>query len=134
MHTTNSHSQPPMTCASLLTLKYTCSLRDPQFTLAAQTMPVLRPSSSPPQSNPSLYPQRTGNAEIEIAHSVPNLIQSDQITSQTNQNSNPESSSNPTRKIPSITIDADVITDVMAARLATSLLGHILFLKSQVPL
>ena len=30
--------------------------------------------------------------------------------------------------------DDNVITDAMAARLAMSLLGHILFMKSQVPL
>jgi hypothetical protein len=36
-------------------------------------------------------------------------------------------------KIPSITIDADLVTDSMAARLCISLVGHVLFLKSQVP-
>lgn len=30
--------------------------------------------------------------------------------------------------------DADVISDEVAARLATSLLGHVLFLKGQIPL
>jgi hypothetical protein len=58
-----------------------------------------------------------------------------QILSQTNQVSEP-GPSKPTlkSKIPCITLDTDVITDAMAARLAMSLLGHILFMKSQVPL
>jgi len=36
--------------------------------------------------------------------------------------------------IPIVSLDVDVITDAVAAGLATSLLGHVLFLKSQVPL
>jgi len=40
----------------------------------------------------------------------------------------------PTRRIPEVHLDVDFITDVIAARLATSLLGHVLFLKNQVPL
>jgi hypothetical protein len=40
----------------------------------------------------------------------------------------------PPTKIPSITLDADLVTDSMAARLCISLIGHVLFLKSQVPL
>ncbi|KAG1741286.1 hypothetical protein EDB19DRAFT_1705153 [Suillus lakei] len=39
----------------------------------------------------------------------------------------------PPMKIPSITLDADLVTDSMAARLCISLVGHVLFLKSQVP-
>ncbi|KAG1734442.1 uncharacterized protein EDB91DRAFT_1146908 [Suillus paluster] len=39
----------------------------------------------------------------------------------------------PTTKIPCITLDADLVTDSMAARLCISLIGHVLFLKSQVP-
>ena len=35
---------------------------------------------------------------------------------------------------PLVKLDTDIITDATAARLATSLLGHILFLKNQVPL
>ncbi|KAH7881136.1 uncharacterized protein C8R40DRAFT_18202 [Lentinula edodes] len=36
-------------------------------------------------------------------------------------------------KIPRVCLDMDVIPDMMAARLATSLLGHVLFLKNQIP-
>ncbi|KAH7888278.1 hypothetical protein F5I97DRAFT_1926702 [Phlebopus sp. FC_14] len=36
-------------------------------------------------------------------------------------------------KIPTVVLDADVVTDNMAARLCVSLLGHVMFLKNQVP-
>jgi hypothetical protein len=35
---------------------------------------------------------------------------------------------------PLVKLDTEMITDATAARLATSLLGHVLFLKNQVPL
>jgi hypothetical protein len=35
---------------------------------------------------------------------------------------------------PLVKLDTKIITDATAARLATSLLGHVLFLKNQVPL
>ncbi|KAK0463141.1 uncharacterized protein EV420DRAFT_1232451, partial [Desarmillaria tabescens] len=37
-------------------------------------------------------------------------------------------------KIPSVQLDMDSITDTLAASMACSLLGHVLFLKNQVPL
>jgi hypothetical protein len=37
-------------------------------------------------------------------------------------------------KYPLVKLDTEMITDATAARLATSLLGHVLFLKNQVPL
>ncbi|KAK0455664.1 uncharacterized protein EV420DRAFT_1644446 [Desarmillaria tabescens] len=37
-------------------------------------------------------------------------------------------------KIPSVQLDMDSITDTIAASMACSLLGHVLFLKNQVPL
>jgi hypothetical protein len=36
--------------------------------------------------------------------------------------------------IPHATLNVEYISSAMAARLSTSLLGHILFLKSQIPL
>ncbi|KXN91135.1 hypothetical protein AN958_02819 [Leucoagaricus sp. SymC.cos] len=36
--------------------------------------------------------------------------------------------------LPVVALDVDVLTDIIAARLATSLLGHVLFLKNQIPL
>lgn len=37
-------------------------------------------------------------------------------------------------RIPAVYVNNDVVTSAMAARLATSMLGHVLFLKNQVPL
>lgn len=37
-------------------------------------------------------------------------------------------------RIPTVVLDVDEIADDMAARMATSLLGHVLFLKGQIPL
>lgn len=37
-------------------------------------------------------------------------------------------------KIPSVQLEMDSITDTLAASMACSLLGHVLFLKNQVPL
>ncbi|RDB20244.1 hypothetical protein Hypma_012607 [Hypsizygus marmoreus] len=40
----------------------------------------------------------------------------------------------PSTKVPIVSLEWDKIMDALAASLATSLLGHVLFLKSQVPL
>jgi len=37
-------------------------------------------------------------------------------------------------RVPVVRLDVDAISDAVAARLATSLLGHVLYLKNQVPL
>jgi len=41
---------------------------------------------------------------------------------------------NPLNHYPLVRLDVDIITDSIAGRLATSLLGHVLFLKNQIPL
>ncbi|KAF8552631.1 hypothetical protein OG21DRAFT_1415764 [Imleria badia] len=38
-----------------------------------------------------------------------------------------------TSTVPTVVLDTDVVSDNMAARLCTSFLGHVLFLKNQVP-
>lgn len=40
----------------------------------------------------------------------------------------------PMNAYPVVRLDVDTISDAVASRLATSLLGHVLFLKNQVPL
>ncbi|KAJ3561257.1 hypothetical protein NP233_g10304 [Leucocoprinus birnbaumii] len=40
----------------------------------------------------------------------------------------------PASNLPVVVLDVDILTDTIAARLATSLLGHVLFLKNQIPL
>jgi len=39
-----------------------------------------------------------------------------------------------TSAMPTVVLDTDVVSDNMAARLCASFLGHVLFLKNQVPL
>ncbi|KIJ13897.1 hypothetical protein PAXINDRAFT_116598 [Paxillus involutus ATCC 200175] len=39
----------------------------------------------------------------------------------------------PTSKIPTVVLDTNIVTDTMAARLCISFLGHVMFLKNQVP-
>lgn len=57
-------------------------------------------------------------------------------TAQTTETIKPISSSKPSMsgKVPFVSLEVEVITDAMAAMLAMSLLGHVLFLKNQVPL
>ena len=40
----------------------------------------------------------------------------------------------PTSMVPTVVLDTDVVSHNMAARLCISFLGHLLFLKNQVPL
>lgn len=40
----------------------------------------------------------------------------------------------PLNHFPLVRLDVDIITDSIAGRLAMSLLGHVLFLKNQIPL
>ncbi|TFK63423.1 hypothetical protein BDN72DRAFT_847629 [Pluteus cervinus] len=47
---------------------------------------------------------------------------------------NPFSESARSKTIPTVRLDVENVSDVVAARLATALLGHVLFLKSQIPL
>ena len=44
------------------------------------------------------------------------------------------SGGSPLNSFPLIRLDVDLITDSIAGRLATSLLGQVLFLKNQIPL
>ncbi|KAG9308716.1 hypothetical protein JVU11DRAFT_11498 [Chiua virens] len=48
-------------------------------------------------------------------------------------NPNAPSIAVPASKIPTVVLDTDVVSDNMAARLCISFLGHLLFLKNQVP-
>lgn len=50
-----------------------------------------------------------------------------------NSNESPQAVEN-TSQLPIVVLEVDCITDTVAARLATSLLGHVLFLKNQIPL
>lgn len=95
-------------------------------------MPIVTPSIHPPGydiSTASILP-----ASLISSKEDSKSNRSTTIPSQTNVNLSYGSSLDSTSNIPSIMLGTDVITDVMAARLSMNLLGHVLFLKSQVPL
>ncbi|KAK1233301.1 hypothetical protein PQX77_003546, partial [Marasmius sp. AFHP31] len=79
-------------------------------------MPVLTPSTAPPSSLPTksngVVPQQNPRSAIPL---------------QAEEDS-------PKPRIPTVRLDVPIVTDSIAARLATTLLNHVLFLKSQVPL
>ncbi|KAK1231064.1 hypothetical protein PQX77_005823 [Marasmius sp. AFHP31] len=79
-------------------------------------MPVLTPSTAPPFSLPTksngVVPQQNPRSAIPL---------------QAEEDS-------PKPRIPTVRLDVPIVTDSIAARLATTLLNHVLFLKSQVPL
>ncbi|KAF5370197.1 hypothetical protein D9757_010624 [Collybiopsis confluens] len=85
-------------------------------------MPVIKPSElpPPPQSFSSLAHEPTKKPQTSNLPNPPVLAASPDEW-------------RPTPKIPRVRIDEDLVTDAIAAKLATSLLGHILFLKNQIP-
>ncbi|KIK55800.1 hypothetical protein GYMLUDRAFT_62355 [Collybiopsis luxurians FD-317 M1] len=89
-------------------------------------MPVMTPSTSPPLSQLS---ETLSHLKI----SFPNDDSSQTQTQISEKPTRLEVSSSIVPKIPRIHVDMDVIPDVVAAKLATSLLGHVLFLKNQIP-
>lgn len=80
-------------------------------------MPVLAPSFPAPHidSTAQSCSEETSNSVSIMAH----------------PESPPE---NTVSRIPRVILDVESITNTLAAQLATSLLGHVLFLKSQIPL
>ena len=95
-------------------------------------MPVLTPTLTPPGFE--LEAQRTPIDAVGAVNRLDSASSNPTLVPQTGHSSSAELPSNSKSKIPSITLLSDVITDSMAARLGASLLGHVLFLKSQVPL
>ncbi|KAI0755997.1 hypothetical protein BC629DRAFT_1598305 [Irpex lacteus] len=77
---------------------------------------LVKPSTPPPEP---LQPSRS--TVLNTSEPVPPtpLVDSPQTST--------------TYNVPHVQLDADHISNAMAARLATSLLGHVLFLKSQIP-
>ncbi|KAJ4002183.1 hypothetical protein F5050DRAFT_1802478 [Lentinula boryana] len=90
-------------------------------------MPLITPFAAPPLVNSFNH---TGERTILIHNTQMNTsnvvdLQADTSAENTGNNS--------ARKIPRVRVDVDTIPDMMAAKLATSLLGHVLFLKNQIP-
>ncbi|KAF8683086.1 hypothetical protein AX14_004206 [Amanita brunnescens Koide BX004] len=91
-------------------------------------MPLMRASSPPRPSSPQGYtntnPGGSGNAHTPDPGSG-----NPKPNTSTNTNA-----LNPATSIPIVRLDVDAVSDVLAAGLAAALVGHVLFLKGQVPL
>lgn len=86
-------------------------------------MPTLTPSMAPP------LPDRSNSTTASKLSPKMNSHPSQPVSQ-----IEPPSIGTLAPRIPRIRLDMDAIPDMMAAKLATSLLGHVLFLKNQVPL
>lgn len=76
-------------------------------------------------------------ASISFSEHPPTQKHTEKIVEEANGTNNNNESlqavENPSQ-LPVVVLDVDCITDTLAARLAISLLGHVLFLKNQIPL
>lgn len=91
-------------------------------------MPLIGFNNSPPPSSHSLRPELRDD---EVSNLDPPKLSKVPSDNDAQADVTDGSSFN---HFPLVRLDVDVITDSMAGRLATSLLGHVLFLKNQIPL
>ena len=80
-------------------------------------MRYLAPVENTPQSAPLLKPMPLAGKPVE---SQPKAMQGDGNLTVSG--------------VPVVQLQTETVTDVVAARMAISLLGHVLFLKNQIPL
>ncbi|KAH9916820.1 uncharacterized protein B0H18DRAFT_1037342 [Fomitopsis serialis] len=92
---------------------------------------ILTPSMAPPPAFNSATPSAHGTRPAVVQ---PPLTQASAKAPVRKEDPQCSDASLSHLKIPYVLLDASVVTHTMAARLAMSLLGHILFLKSQIPL
>ena len=91
-------------------------------------MPLIGFNSTPPPSSHLLTDDKTSNPDplkgklLKVASDA-EATASESVIGGSSLN-----------HFPLLRLDVDVITDSIAGRLATSLLGHVLFLKNQIPL
>jgi hypothetical protein len=99
-------------------------------------MPTLTPSYLPPPAISALpSPPRASSSGASsngtrFSATTPTSPKQDAVT----QRSDMPSVRNRALKVPFVKLDTPTIQEDMAASLAVALLGHVLFLKSQVPL
>jgi hypothetical protein len=96
-------------------------------------MRVLQPLASPPAES-ALISQSCDIAPLETTPASNPMTNRDAVQSHITVDNAEKSSAIFKGRIPRVDLDGEAITDAMAARLATCLLGHVLFLKNQVPL
>ena len=95
-------------------------------------MPTLTPSYLPPPAF-SAFPSSSNGASSDGTHfsaTIPTSTKQDAVT----KRSDMPPARKRVLKVPFVKLDTPTIQDDMAASLAVALLGHVLFLKSQVPL
>jgi hypothetical protein len=85
--------------------------------------------NTPPPSSHSLRDEEASNLDRSDSLKGKSL----KVVS-TGEADDTDGSSFKLNQFPLVRLDVDVITDSIAGRLATSLLGHVLFLKNQIPL
>ena len=94
-------------------------------------MPTLTPSYLPPPAISAFpSPPRASSNGARLSATTPTSPKQDAVT----QRSDMPSVRKRALKAPFVKLDTPTIQEDMAASLAVALLGHVLFLKSQVPL
>jgi hypothetical protein len=94
-------------------------------------MPTLTPSYLPPPAFSAIpSPHRAPSNGTHLSATIPTSPKQDAVT----KRSDIPSARKRVLKVPFVKLDTPTIQDDMAASLAVALLGHVLFLKSQVPL
>ena len=100
-------------------------------------MPILTPSYLPPAPGLASHSPSCASSNA-TCHSPPRSQVPTPLTSPeqeaTTQRSDVPLKRERSLKVPSVKLDVPAIQEDMAASLAVALLGHVLFLKSQVPL
>jgi len=107
-----------LVCLRLLHTVHVSSIRRPRGATRSLRfpMPLVTPAGPAPQTA-SIPPSTAASSPGKVLRSSQDAVS---VKSST--------------KIPVVCLDVDTIKDEVAAKLATSLLGHVLFLKSQIPL
>lgn len=98
-------------------------------------MPYLAFSDAPPPSQAIGAPGKNVKAAQTVPEKAPTRTESVPPITTTAVDVNIASNEHrPVNAYPVVQLDVDALSDAVAARLAASLLAHVLFLKNQVPL
>ena len=98
-------------------------------------MPYLTFSDAPPPSQTIGAPDKNVKAAQTVPEKAPTeSVPPEAITTTAVDTSTATNGDRPPNAYPVVQLDVDALSDAVAARLAASLLAHVLFLKNQVPL
>ncbi|KAK7691094.1 hypothetical protein QCA50_006197 [Cerrena zonata] len=93
---------------------------------------LLSPSTAPPSATKEGH-SSPKSLSVTRSSSSPLRVLADKTNGSTHDNNRQETVVPRKFKIPAMILDTESISTAMAARLASSLIGHVLFLKSQIP-